>query len=145
MRKHRASMGRLRFWDNKRMRNRLLLLPAVLLFALGLRAEDEMTKLTVEVRTQGGRPVDRAGVVVRFVEGRSIVKFGKQIRTSFELRTNQDGVVKIPSIPQGKILVQVIAKGYQTFGKTFDVGEEEKIIEVKLNPPQAQYSSHQDK
>jgi hypothetical protein len=132
------------FWDNEQMRNRLLLLPAMLMFALGLSADNEMTRLTVEVKTQGGRPIDRAGVVVRFVEGRSIAKFGKKIRTSFELRTNQDGVAKIPSIPQGKIRVQVIAKGYQTFGKTFDIGEEEKTIEVKLNPPQAQYSAHQD-
>jgi hypothetical protein len=39
--------------------------------------------------------------------------------------------------------VQVIAKGYQTFGNTFEVEEEEKTIEVKLNPPQPQYSAHQ--
>jgi hypothetical protein len=37
----------------------------------------------------------------------------------------------------------VIAKGFQTFGEIFEVDEEEKTIEVKLNPPQAQYSSHQ--
>jgi hypothetical protein len=37
----------------------------------------------------------------------------------------------------------VIAKGYQTFGQVFDVKEEEKTLEVKLNPPQAQYSVHQ--
>jgi len=101
-----------------------------------------MTKLTIEVKTEGGRPIDRASVVVRFVEGRSVVKLGKKIRTTFELRTNQEGVAKIPSIPQGKILVQVIAKGYQTFGGTFDVQEEEKTLEVKMNPPQPQYSAH---
>ena len=39
--------------------------------------------------------------------------------------------------------MQVIAKGYQTFGQTFDIDEEKKTIDVKLNPPQAQYSSHQ--
>jgi len=37
----------------------------------------------------------------------------------------------------------VIAKGYQTFGQTFEVMEEEKTIEVQLNPPQPQYSAHQ--
>jgi hypothetical protein len=36
----------------------------------------------------------------------------------------------------------VIAKGYQTFGDTFDVDEDERTIEIKLNPPQKQYSSH---
>jgi hypothetical protein len=59
------------------------------------------------------------------------------------VRTNQDGIAKIPTIPQGKIRIQVIAKGYQTFGQTFEVDEEERIIEIKLNPPQDQYSAHQ--
>jgi len=101
-----------------------------------------MTKLQIEVKTHAGKPVERASVVVRFIEGRSVIKLGKKIRTRWELRTNQEGVAKIPPIPQGKILVQVIAKGYQTFGETVDVSEEEKTVEVKLNPPQPQYSAH---
>lgn len=102
-----------------------------------------MTRLRVEVKNLNDKPVERASVVVRFVEGRSIVKFGKNVVTRWEMRTNQEGVAKVPTIPQGKILIQVIAKGYQTFGKTFDVSEEEKTIEVKLNPPQPPYSAHQ--
>lgn len=102
-----------------------------------------MTNLRVEVKTLGDRPIERASVVVRFVQGRSVVKLGKQVRTNWETRTNQDGAVKIPSIPQGKILVQVIAKGYQTYGQVHEIDEEEKTIEIKLKPPQPQYSSHQ--
>lgn len=101
-----------------------------------------MTKLNIVVKSQGGHPVDRASVVVKFVQGHSIVKLGKAIRTTFELRTNQDGEAKIPTIPQGKIQVQVIAKGFQTFGQIFDVTEEEKTLEVTLNPPQQQYTAH---
>jgi hypothetical protein len=59
------------------------------------------------------------------------------------LRTNQEGVAKIPPIPQGKILIQVIAKGFQTFGQTYDITEEEKTIPLTLNPPQPQYSAYQ--
>jgi hypothetical protein len=113
------------------------------LCASALRADDDMTTLTIEVKTLAGKPIERATVVVRFVEGRSIKKFGKKINTRWELRTNQQGQAKIPPIPQGKILVQVIAKGFQTFGNTFEVNEEEKTLEVKLNPPQPQYSVHQ--
>src|SRR5215510_9560524 len=113
------------------MRTRIFLLPALLLWSFSLRADPPMTKLTIEVKSEGGRPVERAAVVVRFVEGRSYIKLGKKIRTQFELRTNQDGVASIPSIPQGKILVQVIAKGFQTFGQTFEVNEEEKTLEIK--------------
>jgi len=110
---------------------------------LPLRADPPMTRLRVEVKNLSDKPVERAAVVVRFVEGRSVVKFGRKIITNWELRTNQEGVARIPSIPQGKIRIQVIAKGYQTFGQVFDVSEEEKTIEVKLNPPQAPYSAHQ--
>ena len=116
-----------------------------LLVALGkpaLPASDE-TLLRIEVKTLGGAPVERASVIVRFVEGRSIAKLGKKIRTSWETRTNMEGVAKIPSVPQGKLLIQVIAKGYQTFGQEYQMDEEEKTIQIKLNPPQPQYSVHQ--
>jgi len=122
---------------------RAFLLPALLVCALVALADAPLTRLNIVVKKQSGAPVDRAAVVVRFVEGRSIVKLGKKIRTQFELRTNQEGEVRIPSIPQGKIRIQVIASGFQTFGAVFDVNEEEKTIEIKLNPPQQQYSSHQ--
>lgn len=125
------------------MRTRLLLIPGLLALVFALRADAPMTRLRIEVKTSGGHPIDRASVVVRFVEGRSIAKFGKKIRTTYELRTNQEGLVKVPSIPQGKILIQVIAKGYQTYGKVHDIEEQQKTVEIKLNPPQAQYSSHQ--
>ncbi len=115
---------------------------ALLLGAIAARADAPMTQLNIEVKTQSGRPIDRASVIVRFLEGRSIAKLGKHVRTTFELRTNQEGQVRVPSIPQGKIRIQVIAKGYQTFGQIFEVKEEEKTIPITLNPPQQQYSAH---
>jgi hypothetical protein len=121
---------------------RLTILAILLAFASPLLADPPMTKLRIEVRNPGDKPVDRAGVIVRFVEGRSIAKFGKKIRTRWELRTNQEGVVNIPPIPQGKILIQVIAKGYQTFGEYIEVNEEEKTVPVSLKSPQPQYSAH---
>src|SRR6266576_6978060 len=125
------------------MRNAFLI--AIALFATALlgSASAQTTKLRIEVKNPDGKPVDRASVLVKFVEGRSIVKLGKKIRTSWELKTNQDGVATIPPIPQGQILVQVIAKNYQTFGQKFDVNEEEKTIAITLKPPQSQYSAHQ--
>ena len=102
---------------------------------------DDTTKLKIVVTTLSGRPIDRADVIVRF-GGRSIAKFGKMVRTTWEIHTSQQGTAEIPDMPKGKILVQVIAKGYQTFGQSFDVAEDERTIEVKLNPPQAQYSAH---
>ena len=101
-----------------------------------------MTKLSILVKTQSGKPVDRASVVVKFVKGHSVIKLGKAIRTSFELRTNQEGEATIPEIPQGKIRIQVIAKGFQTFGQVYDITDPEKTVNITLNPPQQQYSAH---
>jgi hypothetical protein len=102
----------------------------------------DMTTLTISVKSPSGKPVEYASVIVKFVKGRSAAKLGKKIRKEWELRTNQEGFVKIPPIPQGTILVQIIAKDYQTFGQNFDVDEEEKTLDIKLNPPQPQYSAH---
>lgn len=123
---------------------RLLFTCALFAAALPVLADPPMTKIRVEVRKAANdKPVDRASVVVRFVEGRSVVKLGKKIMTSYQMRTNQDGVATMPPIPQGKIQIQVIAKGMQTFGQIIEIGEEEKTVEVKLNDPQPQYSVHQ--
>jgi hypothetical protein len=126
------------------MKVRLML---AVLFCLSLAAAPPATvpetTLRIEVKTLGDQPIDRASVIVKFVSGRNYIKLGKKIITEYELKTNQEGVTKVPSIPQGKILIQVIAKGYQTFGEKFDVNEAEKTIEIKLNPPQQPYSAHQ--
>jgi len=121
-----------------RMRNALILALALL-----TGASAQMTKLRIEVKNLDGKPIDNGSVRVRFVEGRSAVKLGKKITTSWEMKTNQEGVVSIPPIPQGKILVQVHAKGYKTYGDTIDVADEEKTIAIQLKPPQSQYSAHQ--
>ena len=120
------------------MRRVLLLLVAV----LGPLGAADLTRLQIDVTNEQGKPIDRASVVVKFVSGRSKVKFGVKVRKEWEMKTSQEGTVKIPAIPQGKILIQVIANNYQTFGQTFDVDQEEKTIEIQLKPPQPQYSAH---
>ncbi len=122
------------------MRGLLLILALSLPLSIPASAGD-LTKLKIVVTTRSGRPIDRADVIVRF-GGRSVVKLGKMVRTTWEMRSSQEGVADIPEMPKGQIRIQVIAKGYQTFGDTFDVSEDERTIEIKLNPPQQQYSSH---
>jgi len=122
------------------MRGLLLILALSLALSSPALAGD-LTKLKIVVTTRSGRPIDRADVIVRF-GGRSVVKLGRIVRTTWEMRSSQDGSADIPEMPKGQIRIQVIAKGYQTFGDTFDVSEDERTIEIKLNPPQKQYSSH---
>jgi hypothetical protein len=103
---------------------------------------DDLTKITIHVTNIAGHPVDQASVIVKFVEGRSKIKFGAKIRQEWDLKTSQEGIVKIPPIPKGKILIQVNAANYQTYGKPIEIQEDEKTVEVTLNPPQKQYSAH---
>jgi hypothetical protein len=121
------------------MLSRLSLLLALV---LPLVAGPPLTTLTIQVKSQSGKPVENASVIVKFIKGHSVAKLGKSIRKEWELRSNQEGTVKIPPIPQGEVLIQVIAKDFQTFGKTFDIDEENKTVDIVLNPPQPQYSSH---
>jgi hypothetical protein len=131
------------------MRNRVAV-PLLLFIALSSVAifaastPPPMTKISVVVKTQGGHAVVGAGVKVHWSANKKhpAVRFGKAVNTTFELRTNQEGQANIPSIPQGAILIQVMAKGYQTFGQTFDIDDEQKTVEVTLNPPQQQYTAH---
>jgi len=103
-----------------------------------------MTDLQVLVLSPGGRPLDQASVIITFVEGREPMKLYKKHVLHWELRTNQQGIAKIPPIPQGKIKIQVIASNYQTFGDFFQVDEAEKTVTIQLNDPQKQYSAHGD-
>ena len=119
------------------MRNLLFLLALCLPVAAA-----DLTTLSIHVTNENGKPVDRAAVVVKFVKGRHPIKMTK-IRKSWELRTSQEGNAKIPPIPKGDVLIQVIAKNYQTFGQTFEIEEDERTIEIALKPPQKQYSAHE--
>jgi Carboxypeptidase regulatory-like domain len=99
------------------------------------------TEIRVQVKDEKGRPVERAAVILDFLGShRQVFKLGRREAKHWEIRTNLEGVARFPSIPQGKIRVQVIAKDYQTFGDGFDVDEAQKTIEVTLKPPQKQYS-----
>jgi len=127
------------------MRTRsIILLTLLLLAAVAVCVAAPMTKLQIVVKTKAGRPVDQASVIVRWHANKKnpAARYGRAVRTTYEMRTDQDGQAKVPSIPQGSILIQVNAKGYQTFGQLFEINEEEKSIEIKLNPPQQQYTAH---
>ena len=110
---------------------------ALLLLCLGPRigAKTKLTKITVEVRNQNNEPVDRAAVIVKPMKG-------KKVKRSYELRTSQQGTAPLPPMSPGTFLIQVIAKGYQTHGETYTITEPEKTVEIKLNPPQDQFSVH---
>ena len=117
---------------------RTLLPTLACLAAMTLTAADPTTLTVHVISALSGKPIDRASVIVRFKEGLGVNL--KKIQTSWETKTNQDGNVTLPSMPQGKIQIQIIATYYQTFGDVFVTDKPEQTIDIKLNPPQPQYS-----
>ncbi|MDQ2777299.1 MAG: hypothetical protein M3Y57_20635, partial [Acidobacteriota bacterium] len=88
------------------------------------------------------KPVDNASVILDFLGSHQFTKLGKRKPIHWEVHTNQSGVAHFPQVPQGTIQLQVVAKEYQTFGNKYEIDVEEKMIDIKLNPPQEQYSAH---
>ena len=90
-------------------------------------------KLRIIVVNPKQAPVANASVYVRFNQPGGEFHRGKLAEMNF--KTNQDGSVKVPPVPQGKVEIQVIATGWHTFGQWFDVNQDEQTITVKLEEP----------
>jgi len=88
------------------------------------------TRLKIVVTNTQDKPVGNASVYVRFNEPGGFLHKDKLAELSF--KTNEDGTVKVPAVPQGKILIQVIAKGLHTFGKWYDIEKGQDTIAIKL-------------
>ena len=116
---------------------------AILMLIAGVApAADQKTadlKFTV-LKDENGKPVRNASVVLHPVD-----KDGRQGKGGFELKTDPEGQASFPAAPYGKLRVQVLAHGYQTFGKDYDVNQPTQEIVIKLKKPQGQYSIYENK
>jgi len=114
----------------------LLLCAAV---ALPLAAQDDKTRLTVKVlRESDGKPVADAHIVIHFTEERLL----RDRRGRWETKTNRRGEVMLPNVPTGTARVQVIARGYQTYGNQHELTKAEEEVTIHLKPPQGQVSAY---
>jgi hypothetical protein len=123
------------------MKFRIVVL-AIVSACAALAAAPPETVITVTVKSPYDKPLDNAAVVMDFLGSRQFAKLGRRKRTHWEEHTNEQGIAKFPPVPQGTLRVQVIAQDYQTYGAKIDVDQPEKRVDIKLNPPQPQYSSH---
>ena len=87
------------------------------------------------VKDANGKPVRNASVVLHALEDN-----GKQSKGGYELKTDDEGKTSFEGVPYGKLRVQVLAPGYQTFGEDYDITQPQQNIVIKLKPPQGQYS-----
>ena len=119
----------------------LFLLPSALSAQTGDKPAKEkeagVTKLRIEVTAgKEGDPVDGASVYVKWSEDRKLRK-DKKVEQNW--KTNKDGIVKVPNLPRGSILIQVIAPGWKTFGQWYDLDQEEQTIKIRLEKPPQWY------
>jgi hypothetical protein len=121
---------------------KVFLAAMLLAFASVAIASTPVTTITVKVKNQFDKPVDNAAVILDFLGSHQIMKLGKRKPIHWEVHTNLQGIAHFPPVPQGTVQIQVVTTKYQTFGEKFDLDTDEKTIDVKLNPPQKQYSAH---
>jgi hypothetical protein len=100
-------------------------------------ASDVQTRITIEV-TGGERnvPVENASVYVKFIEERSLKKDKK---LEMNVKTSREGIAHVPNAPMGRVLVQVVAEGWKTYGHWLDITDPKQVIKVHLEKPPKWY------
>ncbi len=98
---------------------------------------DSQTRITIEV-TGGDKetPVENASVYLKYIEERRIWKDKKM---ELNVKTNREGVAHVPDAPTGRVLIQVIAEGWKSYGRWFDITDPKQTIKIHLERPPKWY------
>jgi hypothetical protein len=87
------------------------------------------------VKDFNGKPIENAAVIFHAVKEQG----------NMELKSDEDGKALIDVLPIGEtVRLQIIAKGYQTYGGDYKVDKDEMAIEVRMKRPGEQYSIYKD-
>jgi len=94
-------------------------------------------RLTIQV-TGGDKavPVENASVYVKYVEEHAI-KHDK--KTELNVKTNREGIAHVAEAPLGRALVQIIADGWKTYGRWYDITDQRQVIKIRLERPPKWY------
>ena len=98
---------------------------------------DFLAHITIEV--VGGEksvPVENASVYLKYVEQHAVKK---DKHVELNVKTNRDGTAHIPETPTGRVLIQVVADGWKTYGRWYDIAEAKQTIKVHLEKPPRWY------
>lgn len=101
------------------------------------QAPAQHKRLTIEI-TGGDKnaPVENASVYLKFVEGK---KIGRDKKYALNVKTNREGVAHIPDPPVGEVLIQIVADGWKTFGKHYELTDPAQTIQIHLDRPPKWY------
>jgi hypothetical protein len=113
---------------------------AGLLVSMAAYAQDDTAVLNFQVlRDYNGKPIRNASVVMHPVR-----KNGQQSKGGLQIKTDAEGKASFDGAPYGKLRVQVLAPGFQTFGADYDVDKPALEITVKMKRPAGQYSIYEE-
>jgi hypothetical protein len=127
------------------MRKRIASAGVVLMLVLPILAREKKPAPPASVLTflilkdYNGKPLRNAAVVLHPVSSKD-----KQQNGGLELKTDVDGKASYDGIPYGKIRVQVLAPGFQTFGEDYDINQPTMDVTIKMKRPAGQYSIYED-
>jgi hypothetical protein len=95
------------------------------------------TRVTIEV-TGGDKesPIENASVYLKYVEEHKIAK-NKQFELN--VKTNREGIAHIPDAPLGRVLIQIVAEGWKTYGRWYDITGTKEPIKIHLDRPPKWY------
>jgi len=128
----------------KRIKVRALLLIMLATAAVAVAQKDKDNEPTTWVyftviKDDNGKPVRNAAVIMHPVNEK-----GRQERGGLELKTDPDGKANFDGVPYGPLRVQVLARGFQTFGEDYTIEKDKTEITIKLKRPQGQFSIYDD-
>jgi hypothetical protein len=98
---------------------------------------DSQTRITIQV--SGGdkdSPVENASVYVKYVE-EHVIRKNKKVELN--VKTNRDGVAHVPDAPLGRALIQIVAEGWKTYGRWYDITDPKQTIKIRLERPPKWY------
>src|SRR5215467_11486624 len=80
--------------------------------------------------------VENASVYLKYVEEK---KLGKDRKYELNVKTNRSGVAHIPDPPMGRVLIQIVAEGWKTYGKYYELTDPGEVIKIHLDRPPKWY------
>jgi hypothetical protein len=99
------------------------------------KAPPKTARLEVTVvRDVDAKPIENAALVFHpMVNGKN--------EGNMELKSNEDGKCVIDVLPVGNMVrLQIIAKGFQTYGQDYKIDKDEMALEIRMKRPGEQYS-----
>jgi hypothetical protein len=97
----------------------------------------EPNRLTIQVTGgDNAAPVENASVYVKYIEEHAIKRDKK---VELNVKTNREGVAHVPDAPLGRALIQIIAEGWKTYGRWYDITDPHQVIKIRLEKPPKWY------